>query len=388
MCIFVIMIYYYIMNSHKHEIYFMPLGGGQSVGVSCYYLRLGNSNIILDSGLKSQGMLRLEPDFYSLLTSPFIMSLNQIGQVFISHAHSDHTGSLLQIMRAASHSAVYMTRPTRILTEYQLYDKKNFTDENKRLAAQYLLQKIVEVNYMQTLAFNDYKASFFQAGHIPGAMMTYFTYGDRKILYTGDYSLHSTALTGGCVLPEGLEVDTMILCGLHARHPGYRRQDDKIYWQINKILRDANYGKLVTCCVPQLSKGVEFIKMLNTINNNHIPVFIDDEIMNIVLLMEKLGERILTDDNHVINELARYNSGIIITSGSARQSDFHVDFSLHEDFDEMSSFIRRINPRQAVIVHCAPANNYDDETIEQVIMRDPDCCTQFIFAEDGVIYAL
>lgn len=32
------------------DIYFMPLGGGQSVGASCYYLRLGESNIILDAG--------------------------------------------------------------------------------------------------------------------------------------------------------------------------------------------------------------------------------------------------------------------------------------------------------------------------------------------------
>ena len=32
----------------QKDIYFMPLGGAQSVGRSCYYLRLGQSNILLD----------------------------------------------------------------------------------------------------------------------------------------------------------------------------------------------------------------------------------------------------------------------------------------------------------------------------------------------------
>lgn len=384
-------------KSNKHEIYFMPLGGGQSVGVSCYYLRLGSSNIILDSGMKTQGTFRLEPDFYSLLTSPFIMSLNQIGQIFISHAHSDHTGSLLNLMKNASHAGVYMTRPTRLLTEHQLYDKKNFTDENQRLAVQYLLQQIVEVNYMQTITFNEYNASFFQAGHIPGAMMTYFTHKDRKILYTGDYSLHSTALTGGCVLPENLDVDILIMCGLHARHPYYRRQDDKIYGEIKAILNEAEYMNFVTCHVSQLSKGVEFVKMLNMMNNIHVPVFIDDETMSIITLMEKLGEPVLTPDNHVISELEHYNHGIIIISSSTSstgrritRSNLHhnIDFSLHEDFEEMRGFIKLINPRLAVIVHCAQAYSDYDSTIEQVIMRDTDCRTQFIFAQDSVIYTL
>ena len=381
-------------NSNKNEIYFIPLGGGQNVGVSCYFLRLGSANVILDSGMKTQGTLRTEPDFYSLLTSPFIMSLNQIGQIFISHAHLDHTGSLLKLMKAASHSGVYMTRPTRLLTEHQLYDRKNFTDENQRLAVQYILQRIVEVNYMQSITFNDYQVTFFQAGHIPGAMMTYFTYKGRKILYTGDYSLHHTALTGGCLLPEDLGVDILILCGLHAKHQYYRRQDDKIYGEIHAVLNEAEYSNFVTCRVSQLSKGVEFVKILNTLNITHVPVFIDSEIMNIVNLMERLGEPVLTPDNHVVNELEKYSHGIIITSSSTgmqmTRNNFHhnIDFSLHEDFEEMRGFIRLINPKLAVIVHCAQAHSEYDSTIEQVLMKDPECRTQFIFAEDSVIYTL
>ena len=34
----------------EQELYFMPLGGGQRVGASCYYLRIGGVNLILDAG--------------------------------------------------------------------------------------------------------------------------------------------------------------------------------------------------------------------------------------------------------------------------------------------------------------------------------------------------
>ena len=103
------------------DLYFMPLNGGQNVGASCYFLRLGNANIILDAGTgKNKGII-FEPDFLSLLTLPFILSLNQIDQIFISHAHLDHTGYLLELMKSAQHAGVYMTKPTKLLIEHQLY---------------------------------------------------------------------------------------------------------------------------------------------------------------------------------------------------------------------------------------------------------------------------
>lgn len=377
---------------------FMPLNGGQNVGASCYFLRLGNSNIILDAGTgKNKGII-FEPDFLSLLTLPFILSLNQIDQIFISHAHLDHTGYLLELMKSAKHAGVYLTKPTKLLIEHQLYDKKflassssNETTEEQRLAAEYLLQKVIEVNYMQEINFHDYTAEFFQAGHIPGAMMTLINYHGRKILYTGDYSLHSTALTGGCLLPNNLEIDTLIMCGLHAKHQNYKRQSDNLYNDINAIFSLANSGKNITCYISQLSKGIEFVKIINSLNKNHIPVFIDNEIMNVIKVMDKLAEPVLTIDNFPVSEFYKHDTGIIITSSGRKiinSAEFQINFSLHEDFEDMSNFIRQLNPRQAVIVHCASAHSEDDMTIEQEIMKDYTCRTQFTFAENGQLYIL
>ena len=90
----------------NRDIFLMPLGGGQRVGASCYYLRLGDNNILLDAGIGFEEGVVFEPDLYSLLTSPFIQSMNQINQIFISHAHGDHVGYLFRLMKSAERPPV------------------------------------------------------------------------------------------------------------------------------------------------------------------------------------------------------------------------------------------------------------------------------------------
>ena len=376
----------------------MPLGGGQRVGASCYYLKIGDANVILDAGTGLEQGLVFEPDLYSLLTSPFVQSMGQINQIFISHAHADHIGYLLKLMREAANATVYMTEITALLSEYQLYDRAFFSgrreDENKRLAAKSMLDKIAAVSFMQKIDFGQYNVTFLPAGHIPGAMMMLFECGKRRILYTGDYSLDSTPLTGGCMVPENLDIDTVILCGLHAKHPYYIKRTDRLFQTAQYVLQLAGQEKKqVLCYVPQLSKGIEFLKILNTWNTERIPVYIDRTVMGVVEKMEQLSIPIMDVSDRIMGRFFPIEPHIYITAdktmqGSGRYQEVGVDFSLHEDFSEMKAFIKKINPRQAVLVHCARENSMFDETIEQTMMLDGDCRTQFIFAEDTESYQL
>ena len=269
----------------KQDIIFIPLGGGQRVGASCYYLRIGESNIILDAGTGIESGMEFEPDFYCLITSPFVQSMNQINQIFISHAHIDHIGYLLKLMSQTKHASVYMTEITKVLSTYQLYDRafigSGACDEDSRLAARRLLENIASVSYIQTLDFGKYKVTFYPAGHIPGAMMTLFEIGRRRVLYTGDYSLNSTMLTQGCLLPEGLNIDTVIMCGLHAKHPWYTKRSDAMYKQVRDVLRCVETeGQSIMCHISQLSKGIEFLKVLNEWNTSRVPVYLDSSEYN------------------------------------------------------------------------------------------------------------
>lgn len=385
------------------NIYFMPLGGGQRVGASCYYLRLGECNLILDAGTGREKGLVFEPDLHSLVTTPFLQSAGQIHQIYISHAHADHIGYLPELMRRAHTAGVYMTEMTALLSSYQLYDRPYLSRatmdtepgfEDKRLETRYRLDQITTVSYMQRMDFGRYQVTFLPAGHIPGAMMMLFTCGRRRILYTGDYSLEGTALTDGCMVPEDLEVDTVILCGLHARQPRYTKRADCLSQTAKEVLRLVRQSRSpVMCRVPQLSKGIEFIRSLNEWNVQRIPVYIDQSVMEIAVRMEQLSVPILSSNDRILGAQTPGGPHIYVTSegtsvGGKDYQKVNVDFCLHEDFPEMKKFLKRLNPRQAVIVHCAREASPSDETIEQVLMKDGECRTQFLFAEERELYQL
>lgn len=379
------------------DIIFIPLGGGQRVGASCYYLKVGDANIILDAGIGIDDGLEFGPDFHFLIRTPFIQSMAQINNIFISHAHMDHVGYLLKLMKETVHANVYMTEITRVLSEYQLYDRLFIgkeQDENVRLAARSLLEQIATVSFMQTIDFGRYKATFYPAGHIPGAMMILFEIGKKRILYTGDYSLNHTALTQGCMIPKDIKIDTVIICGLHAKHPDYIKKVDAMYKQAGFVLHCVGDGhQSLMCLIPQLSKGIEFIKKLNDWNKSGIPIYIDQSIMNMVIKMEKLSVPVLNKYNRVMGDEKPLMPHIYLTSDKntkwiGKYRSIKVDFSLHEDFNEMKQFLKKINPRQAIVVHCGKENSVFDDTIEQEMMKDVDCRTQFTFADEEEVYRL
>lgn len=382
----------------EQEILFIPLGGGQRVGASCYYLRIGNSNIVLDAGI-AKGQMAFGPDFHFLIRSPFMESMSQIDQIFISHAHMDHVGYLLRLMQQAKFAGVYMTEITKSFAQYQLYDRRFIgSEENReavRLTAKGLLERVATVSYLQSIDFHKYKATFYPAGHIPGAMMVLFEVGKRKILYTGDYSLHSTALTQGCMIPEGLDIDTVILCGLHAKHSDYIKQSNELSCQAQSILTDVcTRGQSVLCRLSQLSKGIEFLKELNEWNTAGVPIYLDDSVLKMVTKMERLSIPILEHHNKLIQATLPTEPHIYITSDRSEKRDYmyrkvaNIDFTLHEDFEEMKMFLKKINAKQAVIVHCDKERSPFEHTIERELMLDSECRTQVVFAEEQEVYRL
>ena len=207
----------------SQQIKFMALGGGQRVGASCYYMGLGNNHILLDCGIGYASGIKQNPVLNALLGVPGIYSLSQLSEIYISHAHLDHSGYLPEVLHQLPNTKIYMTELTRRLLRYQ-YSEENY----QRLmhlnpyVVQYILEALenrcCSINYAQKIPFKEYEVEFLSAGHIPGAMMTLFRYGGKNILYTGDYAVEESLLTGGCDWPRD-NIDLMVICGLHAKHP-------------------------------------------------------------------------------------------------------------------------------------------------------------------------
>lgn len=357
------------------------LGGGQCVGASCYYLKLGGHSLLLDCGIGSNGGASYHPDFFGLLQTGTVQSLNQISSVFISHAHLDHVGALGYFMRQVPAASVYMTALTRGLAEKQLWQYgRNFSPVRMQ-------QQCVDVAYGQEIVCKDFRVNFLPAGHVPGAMMMLFSYGGRHILYTGDYSLSDSPLTMAAAIPPE-EIDTLIICGLHARHRYYSSGNS--YAQLGDLLKcHVENNQSLYIKVKQLSKGVELLKLINQVLGGVVPVYIDRSVLDVVRRFDAAGIPLLDRNNFLYDGLVKRGTHVVISSHTAdrelRASYVYVDgdVPLHDDFADTLEFIRRINPRRAVIVHSPPSARPDDDSVEQYLMCEADCRTQFLFPENG-----
>ena len=350
----------------------MPLGGAQEVGASCYFLKLGENNLLLDCGCGSTHGIRFAPQFSALLKTPYLQDFHQVSHVILSHAHLDHSAALPDFLQLNERVAVYMTDLTREIVAAQLEERFAQIQEN-----------ISSVAFLQQIPLPRLKISFHQAGHIPGAMMTLINFRGKNILYTGDYSTFPTRLVGAALLPD-VKIDILILCGLHARHPNYRRYGDSDS-ALKKILRRIYYalrrGKAVYCQVTQISKGVELLTLIN----KFLPeaeIFIDERVMKIVRRFENVHIPIMREQDHPLNVLPRAPCVILSTMPPLR-ADLEIlngDFSLHDDFNATVEFVRRVNPKICVVVHSPPDKLFHaDTTLEQELIRDPDSRTSFIF---------
>lgn len=399
------------MTRHN-EILFNPLGGAQSVGGSCYYLKLGEENILLDCGLGIKHGVYQGPNLYSLLENDCIKSFSQLTRLFVSHAHLDHIGYLPTLYRDVPSINTYMTDITCTLSDLQLKYENKLSRKRRSCSIKknelLLKERCLPVSFQQKIPIGNFHATFFPAGHIPGAMMTLLNYKGRNILYTGDYSFEDTTLTPAASFPYGTDVDVLIICGLHAKRPYHNRRENNLERIGSNVIEKLNYGESVYCGVRQLSKGLELLSYLNTVIPNDIPIFVDKEVMKVVQAMEQVNIPILQENNHLQHLPNRYwrdgyysamdypagNQPKIFIGNSKRQDflqEYHYmdcDFTLHDDFQELTQFIRKINPRTAIMVHCAPADSYANETVEQQLMMDAHCRTQFIFPEPGEVLVL
>lgn len=352
---------------------FMGLGGTNAVGASCYYLKLGGNNFLLDCGSGQNKGINFYPAFGKLLQTPYLQDLNQISHVFISHGHLDHAGALPNFFEVNRHANIFMTDITRQIIALQLRNKISAVAQ----------ERITTADFLQKIPLPNVKISFHQAGHIPGAMMILFKCGRKNILYTGDYSTFATPLVDSVILPKE-KIDTLIICGLHARHPYYSADNNSLSRILRRIKKALRFGKIAYCKISQISKGLELLTLINKFLPN-VEVFIDAPIMKLIYSFESLNIPVMTANNHPLKYLPR--EGVILsTFPPLYHSNIEVipcEFSLHDDFNATVNFIKKINPATCIVIHAPPDRKFfSDFTVEQVLINEPNCRTNFIFPKD------
>lgn len=307
-------------------------GASGEIGASCILVEVENKKLLLDSGIRLSG--EPLPDFRT------IQEYGGIDCIVISHAHTDHTGSLPVIAKEYSDVDIFMTHPTRDITQVLLYDSlkiMNYKESEIPIFAENdvlnMLKRIKCHNFLYEFKpFNDkdITITFYPAGHIAGASCVFIQSKEGSIFYTGDFSITNQKTVSGASIPK-LRPDIMITESTYGDklHANRKIEEDKLISLINEVYEKG--GKIL---IPAFAVGraQEVILILRSaISKKQIkpfPIYVDGmvkEICNVYknypnYLREELAKRIWREKS------AFYSENIIpVTSPELRQEIINKD---------------------------------------------------------------
>ena len=109
------------------DLKFLPLGGADEIGASCFYLNIDGTGILLDCGIHPR-----KNGYESLPNLDIIKNLH-VDFCIVSHAHQDHLGALPILIKRFPHVRIYATKQTVEIAEYTLHNtvkilKESFSD--------------------------------------------------------------------------------------------------------------------------------------------------------------------------------------------------------------------------------------------------------------------
>lgn len=147
------------------------LGAAGTVTGSSYVLTSGSGRSILID----LGMFQGPPEIERMNYLPYDYDCSQLDGVVLTHAHLDHCGRLPILLKKGFKGKIWMTHPTRDLTELSLLDSAQIAikDEkpilyDKTLAYQ-TIDRFKTVEYHKPFQVGDFIVTMYDAGHIVGS---------------------------------------------------------------------------------------------------------------------------------------------------------------------------------------------------------------------------
>ena len=156
-----------------------------------YFLESGGFKILIDCGLRQGSNYSERQNF-----EPFPYNPSDIGAVFITHAHIDHTGRLPKLYKDGFRGKVYSTFPTKDFSRLLLEDSEHILRqeaERFRKPVLYSLEDVEEimkaweaVEYHKKIKVGPFDIVFYDAGHILGSAFILIEAENKKIVFSGD----------------------------------------------------------------------------------------------------------------------------------------------------------------------------------------------------------
>lgn len=299
------------------------LGGGQEIGANSYLLDFGGRGVLLDSGMhpKRQGLEAL-PNFGAVQS--------EVTNIFITHAHLDHVGSLPVAIKNFPRARAYMTNPTAMLAVRLLRNALAVARSRSqgRLPPLYTGDQVDWIeNVLCTLRFKQPLAlekingtapqvTFYNAGHLLGAAGILLEYEGQRIFYTGDTSASRQWICCPADYPTG-PIDVLILDSTHGadHEPNLSRDEQNFVTaseELGRFIQEVTArGGSVLIPVFAMGRCQEILGVLQSLKktgaiSSELPVFISGLARSVCRIYDNLREQSERLNSDFVLEDTRY----------------------------------------------------------------------------------
>jgi Cft2 family RNA processing exonuclease len=265
-----------IQSKDTDRLVVTPLGAAQAIGASCFRVEIGPYEIVLDCGTRPKGKNSL----------PALSYLNNPELLLISHAHQDHIGAVPVFHSRFPGARMICTLGTREIAHVMFPDclqVQQLNSDFPELFAHNDLERTLF--HLETEPIGqDFEplpgltVRFINAGHIMGAACIYLRYGQRSLLYTGDYNITSSRTTEGLKLADlPQQVDMLITESTYGAdtHPSRKAQETQLLKAILSVVQQGGNVLIPTFALGRAQEILLAIRTSNLFQNLQIPIYVD-----------------------------------------------------------------------------------------------------------------
>ena len=223
------------------------LGGGNEVGASCLHIKIADTNILIDAGMRMHGD-------HPLPALGMLDELERPDIILVTHAHADHIGALPVIHSLYPEVPLYATPPTVDLMNIMMKDSYKILERRCRETntlppyteeqVTHLLQSVLLFPANGELKIGDVTIKSFRAGHILGAVMFLIEGDGESIFVTGDLSFKAGRTIPGARVPHGIQPDVLIMESTYGNrvHTDRNTEEKRLAEEVAEVIANGGFA--------------------------------------------------------------------------------------------------------------------------------------------------
>ncbi len=309
------------------------LGAAGTVTGSSYVLTSGSGQSILID----LGMFQGTPDIEKLNYEHYESDPQQFLGMVLTHAHLDHCGRLPILLPKGFKEDVYMTAPTKDLTEIALLDAAKIAKEDSKSAlydedlALQAISRFKTVKYHQTFSIGDFSIKMVDAGHILGSASLEIEDRNpnsevRRLVFSGDLGNYPEPLEKSTEFFDAADAVVMESTYGDRLHP-HLNAADAVQSEINTIEKTGGTLLIPAFSLERTQELLHMIKHLK-LEGKVAPqtqIFLDGPMAQKATLVYLAYPEVLND--HIQSEMSSNNPfefpGLVIVRGSQESRGIH-----------------------------------------------------------------